>query len=120
MHKKEAKIAVQQGHKITHVNWNKTTYLYMNNKENCLYINVDGKDVHFNNKPASFWKWHWDFGWNYYNKIIPQEPVKEKLYTKAEVKQFAFYAVQYASKLESKGQKCIHKIDIDNYLDLEM
>jgi hypothetical protein len=46
--------------------------------------------------------------------------VEEKMYTRDEVKTFAWYAVQHSSKLESKGQKVIHRKDIDSYLDSEM
>jgi hypothetical protein len=116
MNKKEAEIALQQGNRITHKTWSSTEYIYMENEK--IYMK-NGRDCNLLQN-RTFWLITWDSGWLYYNKIVPQKPAKEKMYTKAEVKQLAFYAVQYASKLEAAGQKSIHKTDIDNYLDLEM
>ncbi len=45
---------------------------------------------------------------------------KMKTYTLDELKRFAFFAVQHASKLQHKdGKKVITKNDIDSYLDSE-
>jgi hypothetical protein len=117
MNKKEAEIALQQGHKIKHEYYSDNEYIFM--VDDVIFSEEGYSHGNIN---SEFWiKYQiWDSGWDYYNKIVPQEPAKEKMYTKAEVKQFAFYAVQYASKLEAAGQKSIHKTDIDNYLDLEM
>ena len=44
----------------------------------------------------------------------------KKTFTLEEVKQLAFWAVQYSSKLEGKGQKTIHKHEIDSYIESEL
>lgn len=44
----------------------------------------------------------------------------EETYTREEVKQYAFWAVQYATRLEEENPgKLIHKSQIDEYLDTE-
>lgn len=55
-----------------------------------------------------------------FTEYIHQLNVKET-YTREELKQYAFFAVQYSVKLEIKNpNKLIHKSQIDNYLDSEL
>ena len=43
----------------------------------------------------------------------------QKTFTLDEVKSIAFFAVQYATRLENHGLKTIKKVHIDNFIEVE-
>lgn len=53
-------------------------------------------------------------------KSEEKQDIPVKKYTKDEVKQLAWYAVQHSAKLEAKGKNVVCRKDIDDYLDEEM
>lgn len=53
-------------------------------------------------------------------ELIAIKP-KPRVFSLEELKQYAFWAVQYAAKLEKENpNKIVHKSQIDEYLDFEM
>jgi hypothetical protein len=92
MNKKEAEIALQQGYKIKHKYYSDNEYIFM----------VDGIIFSENgyaqgNLNTEFWVKYQicDSGWEYYNKIVPQEPAKQILYTEEEVSNLCYKAMDH-------------------------